>query len=313
MGSILCITLLLLLFVGKYSDSSYTGSSQGSSSINLVVSADTSPPPPPPTSGTISGPQPYFDPLTPTNVTALLGKTAYLSCIVRNLGNKTVSWVRHRDIHILTVGSYTYTSDQRFMAVNNRINDNWILQIKWAQKRDSGIYECQISTQPVRSLFINLNVVVPRAVILGGPDLHIDHGSTINLTCIVLYSPQPPAFIFWYHEDEVISYDSNRGGVSVITEKGDITKSYLLVQHAQQPDSGKYSCSPSNADLASVQVHILKGESPAAMQTGSAGLSNSSFNILALLLLCWLHNMLSFSVATSIVSSTQLLTQHHHR
>lgn len=35
--------------------------------------------------------EPYFDPSTPRNVTALMGKSAYLSCRVRNLANKTVS------------------------------------------------------------------------------------------------------------------------------------------------------------------------------------------------------------------------------
>lgn len=59
---------------------------------------------------------------------------------------------------------------------------------------------------------------------------------------------------------QVISYDSKRGGVSVITEKGDVTTSFLLIQHADIPDSGKYSCSPSNADVASVRVHVLNGE-----------------------------------------------------
>ncbi|ALC43263.1 dpr6 [Drosophila busckii] len=103
--------------------------------------------------------EPYFDPSTPRNVTALMGKSAYLSCRVRNLANKTVSWIRHRDIHILTVGSYTYTSDQRFQATHHQDTDDWTLQIKWAQKRDAGMYECQISTQPVRSYFVRLNVV----------------------------------------------------------------------------------------------------------------------------------------------------------
>ncbi|KAL0279222.1 UNVERIFIED_CONTAM: hypothetical protein PYX00_000827 [Menopon gallinae] len=234
--------------------------------------------------------------MTPRNVTALVGKSAYLTCRVKNLANKTVSWIRHRDIHILTVGGYTYTSDQRFVATHHRDNDEWTLQIKFAQKRDAGVYECQISTQPVRSYFVNLNVVVPTASILGGPDLHVDKGSTINLTCTIRYSPEPPAFIFWYHHDEVISYDSNRGGVSVITEKGEVTTSYLLIQHAELSDSGKYSCSPSNADVASVRVHVLNGacfvsgERPAAMQTGSAGLSNSSLNILTLLLLVFLYS-----------------------
>lgn len=38
---------------------------------------------------------PYFDTSISNNVTALVGKSAYLSCRVRNLGNKTVSiWLR---------------------------------------------------------------------------------------------------------------------------------------------------------------------------------------------------------------------------
>ncbi|GLH11026.1 Uncharacterized protein GBIM_15885 [Gryllus bimaculatus] len=41
---------------------------------------------------------------------------------------------------------------------------------------------------------------------------------------------------------EVISYDSSRGGVSVITEKGEVTTSYLLIQHAELADSGKAIC-----------------------------------------------------------------------
>ncbi|XP_065079349.1 kin of IRRE-like protein 1 [Ochlerotatus camptorhynchus] len=226
--------------------------------------------------------EPYFDDTTPHNVTALVGKSAYLSCRVKNLGNKTVSWIRHRDIHILTVGSYTYTSDQRFQATHHKNTDDWTLQIKWAQKRDAGIYECQISTQPVRSYFVTLSVVVPTATIIGGPDLHVDKGSTINLTCAVKYSPEPPAYIFWYHHDEVISYDSSRGGVSVITEKGDVTTSHLLIQNADLDDSGKYSCSPSNADVASVRVHVLNvravlsGEHPEAMQTGTASFTRGN-------------------------------------
>ncbi|XP_045481682.1 hemicentin-1-like isoform X3 [Harmonia axyridis] len=265
------------------------------------------------TVGTIAAPipsnrfEPYFDALVPQNVTALVGKSAYLTCRVRNLGNKTVSWIRHRDIHILTVGSYTYTSDQRFQANHHAETDEWTLQIKWAQKRDAGIYECQISTQPVRSYFVNLEVVVPTAQILGGPDLHVDKGSTINLTCSIRFSPEPPAYIFWYHHDDVISYDSTRGGVSVITEKGDVTTSFLLIQHADISDSGKYSCSPSNADVASVRVHVLNGERPAAMQTGSAGLSNSSLNIIILMVLSYICSSwyldISDSTSLSFLSS----------
>lgn len=60
--------------------------------------------------------------------------------------------------------------------------------------------------------------------------------------------------------DQVISYDSSRGGISVVTERGDVTTSRLLVQNADLPDSGKYSCEPSNAEVASIRVHVLNGE-----------------------------------------------------
>ncbi|KAJ8736720.1 hypothetical protein PYW08_007376 [Mythimna loreyi] len=261
---------------------------------------------------------PSFDAATPRNVTALVGKSAYLSCRVRNLGNRTVSWIRHRDLHILTVGGYTYTSDQRFQATHSPQTDDWTLHIKWAQQRDAGVYECQVSTQPVRSFFVTLHVVdcdeiyqrmfsdaVPSARILGGPDLHVDMGSTINLTCLIQFSPEPPAYIFWYHEDEVsgrkqvISYDSSRGGVSVVTEKGAATTSYLLVQDAAPADSGRYSCSPSNAEVASVRVHVLNGERPAAMQTGSAGLSDCSRVLAALLAAAALHARLRTALLAS--------------
>lgn len=41
-------------------------------------------------SGHPRGGGPYFDKVASKNVTALLGKTAYLNCRVKNLGNKTV-------------------------------------------------------------------------------------------------------------------------------------------------------------------------------------------------------------------------------
>ena len=62
---------------------------------------------------------------------------------------------------------------------------------------------------------------------------------------------------------QIISYDSPRGGVSVITEKGDVTASFLVVQHAKPSDSGTYSCSPSLGDTVSVNVHVLRGKQTA--------------------------------------------------
>lgn len=69
-----------------------------------------------------------------------------------------VSWVRQRDLHILTVGSYTYTSDQRFSCVRPDGGNEWNLEIKHLRKEDQGVYECQISTEPKMSFSVRLNV-----------------------------------------------------------------------------------------------------------------------------------------------------------
>uniref|UniRef100_A0A182TKS6 Ig-like domain-containing protein n=1 Tax=Anopheles melas TaxID=34690 RepID=A0A182TKS6_9DIPT len=142
---------------------------------------------------------PYFDISASRNVTALVGNTAYLNCRVRNLGNRTVSWIRHRDLHLLTVGKATYTSDQRYQSVHNPQLDDWSLKVLYPQQRDSGVYECQISTTPPVGYSMTLSVVEPVTSIVGGPDLYIDTGSTVNLTCIVQYLPEPPPLIQWTH------------------------------------------------------------------------------------------------------------------
>lgn len=43
--------------------------------------------------------------------------------------------------------------------VEHEESENYTLQIKFAQIRDSGVYECQISTEPKLSLSYRLNVV----------------------------------------------------------------------------------------------------------------------------------------------------------
>jgi neurotrimin len=70
-----------------------------------------------------------------------------------------VTWIRHRDVHILTVGEYTYTTDQRFLARHNPNTDEWTLVIKYVQERDAGSYECQIPSRIARSYPVNLNII----------------------------------------------------------------------------------------------------------------------------------------------------------
>lgn len=70
-----------------------------------------------------------------------------------------VSWIRKRDLHILTVGILTYTNDARFQSTHSDGSDEWTLKITSPLQTDNGTYECQVSTEPKISLAYELKVV----------------------------------------------------------------------------------------------------------------------------------------------------------
>lgn len=202
---------------------------------------------------------PNFDSKLPQNVTAIHGKSTQLVCRVIDLGNKTVSWIRHDNLHIISAGRYTYTSDTRFQAVHRDESNEWVLKIRNAKVNDSGMYECQVSTQPVRSFFVHLRVGVPVARILGESEIYLDAGSTINITCVVKHTPVPPSHVQWEHQGKPIDYTSTRGGVSVLTNKAETTVSSLIIQKASVDDGGIYSCHAGQIEPTSVKIHVLTG------------------------------------------------------
>ena len=52
----------------------------------------------------VQGVGPEFVRSQSRNVTAILGRPALLNCRVSGVSNKTVSWIRHQDTHLLTAG-----------------------------------------------------------------------------------------------------------------------------------------------------------------------------------------------------------------
>lgn len=180
-----------------------------------------------------------------------------------------VSWIRRKDYHLLTIGVTTYSSDERFNIIRSEDSEEWPLQIKYVQLRDAGLYECQVSTHPPTSIFVQLDVVEAKAEIFGPSEKYLKPGSTLRLTCRVVKSNEPPLYIFWYHNNRMINYDVHRG-VNVSTE-ADNRYSELVITHTNTLNSGNYSCVSNNAVAASTLVHILNGENPAAMQHGDHG------------------------------------------
>jgi len=233
------------------------------------------------------------------NVTAILGKGALLNCRVRGIGNRTVSWIRHKDTHLLTAGRYTYTSDERFRAIHKVLSEDYLLQILPVKISDSGLYECQISTTPILSHRVWLTVAEPVTEILGAPDIYIEEGVTMNLTCMVRDSPEPPQFIFWKHNDKAISYDSPRGGVSQITEKGETTASFLLIQRARVSDSGAYMCQPSVGGPAGAMVHVIRGADPERWLPSDSAPGLHCSSSMAIIFLAILLSIILNSTSTS--------------
>ncbi|CAB4059260.1 unnamed protein product [Lepeophtheirus salmonis] len=181
-------TFLLVCTIGA-SDISTTSST--GSSEDLIIPVET-------LESTI---QPEIDTHKSPNVSASVGRTAMLKCTISNLGQKSVSWVRHNDVNLISVGKYKYIKDKRIRILHE--SHEWVLIITDVQFFDKGLYECQVNSSPRVSKIISLNVVQPYTEILGGSkDVFINLDSAVNLTCII-HSPEKPAHIFWSHNGKV--------------------------------------------------------------------------------------------------------------
>ncbi|XP_022687087.1 uncharacterized protein LOC111259386 isoform X2 [Varroa jacobsoni] len=260
--------------------------------------------------------------LTPTNVTGQLGATVYLHCVVHNLGQKTVTWHRHSDYHVLTVGLMTYTTDERFSAVRSELPtvlasgtlspteppsaigpiEDWMLQIRGVAESDAGEYECNVNTQhPIISLNVTLSVLAPHASIVESPELYVNRGSTIKLTCIIHDCPQPLTHIFWYHQDKVINYERHANitieratpssnevsgwsasagswNSSGVPQRGSVSTqvSRLLIPAASAEHSGRYTCAPIHSNAVVVHVHVLHAEEHLARKSHEASSAGST-------------------------------------
>ena len=52
-----------------------------------------------------------------------------------------VSWIRHKDTHLLTLGLYSYTKDPRLSAIHRSNSEDWVLEIRNTLTQDAGLYE----------------------------------------------------------------------------------------------------------------------------------------------------------------------------
>ncbi|XP_012258151.2 zwei Ig domain protein zig-8-like [Athalia rosae] len=214
-----------------------------------------------------------------TVIVAQTGSTALIPCVVQNMGDSMVSWIRRKGVQqLLTVGLTTYASDERFQAIHFQHSEDWTLQIKYVQQRDAGIYECQVSTHPPSSIFLLLQVVDAHTEIDGPLEKYFRPDSNLLLHCVVKKSTEIPSYLFWYHNTRMVNYDTDRG-YNIST---DLTgkESWLEISRATIRHSGNYTCEASNAKSTRVLIHVFNGDNPAAMQHSSALSSFSKNNFL---------------------------------
>lgn len=162
-------------------------------------------------------------------------------------------------------------------------------------------------------ILYSLSSVAVKTTILQGSNVHLKKGASINLTCIVNYSPDSSStIVLWFHNQRIINYDNSKR-IKVTIERnsnqdetdidsstnGESLLSHLIISDTNANDSGNYSCKPTSSSLSSysnpahINVHVLNGgENPAAMQRGrssskdlkqnsGSGLNNST-NVLRL-------------------------------
>ncbi|XP_026493436.1 cell adhesion molecule 1 [Vanessa tameamea] len=134
---------------------------------------------------------PYFEERNVTQVTAHVGSEALLNCRVVMLKDKTVMWLRNTTdtAQLLTVGPAPYAGDSR-VSVKFQYPNNWRLSINPVKWSDAGLYMCQISTHPPRTIYANFSVLPPVLTINNDKthdvkDRFYKAGSSIKLSCVI--------------------------------------------------------------------------------------------------------------------------------
>ncbi|CAH0563601.1 unnamed protein product [Brassicogethes aeneus] len=98
------------------------------------------------------------------------GDDALITCVVRDIGKNTVMWKKEdRERHsmrVLTAGETRVTADKRFGVLHDSEStpipsggDVWVLFIKNPKPSDSGIYVCEVNSNPIVRSFHKLSVL----------------------------------------------------------------------------------------------------------------------------------------------------------
>nr|XP_023013092.1 uncharacterized protein LOC111503101 [Leptinotarsa decemlineata] len=138
-----------------------------------------------------------------------------------------------------------------------------------------------------------------KARILGPVDVYIQAGSSISLTCLMSQGPHDLGTVLWYKDDFLLETSEPQvngadrlGRVIIENQWTDGLTSRMYINRAHLGDSGNYSCVPTTAGSASVNVHIISGEHPAAMQHGNKNKASPPFSFQGTIVFCSIFSIL---------------------
>ncbi|XP_065335873.1 lachesin-like isoform X4 [Cloeon dipterum] len=183
------------------------------------------------------------------NITVTIGKDAVIACVVDNLKNYKVAWVRVDTQTILSIHHNVITQNPR-ISLSHNDHRSWYLHINDVHEADRGWYMCQINTDPMRSRVGYVQVVVPPSIIdkETSSDMVVRENSNVSMACKAEGYPEP--YIMWRREDgEDINYNGNE--VSVVD--GEL----LYITRVSRLHMGAYLCIASNGVPPSISKRVL--------------------------------------------------------
>ncbi|RZC38586.1 lachesin-like, partial [Asbolus verrucosus] len=195
-----------------------------------------------------------------------------------------VSWIRSRDLHILTSGPFKYSGDKRFEPVASPAGDFWGLRIRGVQLSDTGQYECQVNTDPKMSLAFNLtdgrnldgsnSKWVGQALIKGPSEVYVRDGSLVTFTCEIsplsVASPQSGAHgvfmtakpkVRWLHDNKELLFEAKHPHISMKSLYGETSQrviGILKISKVSWRDSGQYTCLQMSVKPDSIKLFVVE-------------------------------------------------------
>lgn len=102
-----------------------------------------------------------------------------------------------------------------------------------------------------------------KARILGHSELYVKTGSSVTITCVISQGPHDLGTVLWYR-DSIPVHNSplppqGTPRLYINSEWTDGLTSRLHITRALVADTGNYSCVPTSAEPASVNVHVING------------------------------------------------------